>query len=1034
MKECYLVILILLVGNAYAQQTGGHLTGYITDNGNPVENAFILLSTQSKKEKYTSYSNKNGYYQFNNIHAGEGYKITVISINLDSVGADNIEILLGETVQLNFAIDKKTNRLQDIIVKSSIAQKGSQFSVKTSKELATTSGIHGGLFQPFPSLQILQNGGLSISQQNPRLNAYYIDGAVQNDIFGLGATGIAGAQTLGFPIQKEEVEQIQVISTPFDASVGNFIGGAINITTKAGTNKAKQSYFWESGWGRIAQQKKGLQLSGPLIQNKLFYAVAINELYYKANQPFDFSTYRGDIQTEKQWQLAANTIQALYNYDIGNPDFIDERENRKLSIRLDWLLPKNQKIVFSFRTFQYSRATNTMSTPTSIHFSNSAKKYSGGVTYGNIEYKKWWRKSSNRLLFSIYKNRDISKSGNASFPALRILDGDGFLYAGNQPDAMQNELMQTQFFIYNRFQTAYNKYTISVGTEIHHSIIQNSFLPNNYGTYFYYSLANLLQNHQPGAYERNIFAISTNPIKYSRAAVFSQVEKKIYKNIQIQAGIRITLEQISTQQSLNNSFNKDILPTMLTIHQEDNTEVGKKISIQPAATPRLSFTYTNTSKGIWIQGGTGLFTGTIPLAWLSGVTLYNGINANTFNASNSALKYLRFNPDPLLQWQPNQFADSFAKPTINLVSDQIKMPTIWKTSIQIKKNFKRNITVQTVFSYFVNRQEISFKNIGLPEPANQMIGVDNRMIYDSTANIMGYNKVYLLTNTKKASGYGYQLELQIRKNINNGTLDLAYVWGDAFSLYDGNYNVVANQWKLNESVEGRNYLKRSRSDYSMGTVAQVNYRHIFKINKKQIGIQLTYTGSAGDLMSYVYGKKNLVQDDLNSPGFDLIYIPTISDLQQQQFVPIISEGLYYTSGLQKEMLNLFIEENTYLKNRRGLYAERNGSRQPFRHQLNLSIDYNGSFTLYRNKIWMNLYIQLYNLQEWLLPATKLLSPTFSSRVPIINFMGFVPGSFVPTYSFNPAILEKRATDIQLSASRETDRFFFVKTGLSLSFY
>jgi hypothetical protein len=1034
MKGFYIVIFLLFFENAFTQQTGGNLTGYVTNNGNPVENALIILSTQSKKEKYNTYSTQKGYYQFNNIHAEEGYQVLAISSTHDSVYANNIEILLGETIQLNLVFDKKINQLQDVLVKSSIPQKFYSFTVKTTTDLASANGIYGGLFQQFPNLQILQNGGLSIAQQNPRLNAVYIDGALQNDIFGLGATGVAGAQTLGFPIQKEEVEQVQVMSSSFDVAIGNNTGGAIHITTKAGSNKAKQKYFLENSWGNIAQQKMGLQLSGPIIQNKLFYAISFDRLYFNASQPFNFSTYKGDIQTDKQWELAANTIQHLYNYDIGNVNFIDNRENRKLSARIDWLLPKNQKIVCSFRTFQYARINTNRSTHTSIHFSNGAKHFTGAVTYGNIEYKKWWRKSSNRLLLSAYNNTDISKTGNAAFPSLRILDGDGFMYAGNQPDAMQNELNQKQLFVYNRFQIEKNNSTISVGTEIHYSTIKNSFLPNNYGTYFYYSLSDFLQNKRPGAYERNIYTQSTNPIKYIRAAIFFQTEKKIHKNFHIQAGVRIGFEQVKMREQANDSFNNQLLPTMLAMHNESATAAGVQAIIPPAVNPRISFTYQATNKGWWIHGGTGFFTSTVPLAWLSGISLFNGLNTETFNASATTLKQLRFNPDPLTQWHPAQFGDSFSNTPINLVSSHLKMPTVWKTSIQVKKIINRSFMLQTELLFFSNQQEISFKNIALPIPNSRLVGADTRTVYDSNANIAGFNQVYLLKNADQASGYGYQVNIQLRKKIKHATIDLAYVLGDVFSLHDGNYNLLANQWKLNESDEGRNTLKRSRSDYSIGSAAQVRYNHSIILGKKQIGLQIEYIGSAGNLVSYVYGEKSLVRDDEKSPGFDLIYIPTITDLQQQQFVPFISEGLYYPVNLQKELLNQFIEADKYLSSRRGLYAERNGSRQPFRHQINASFNCNFPFQLYRNKVWLNFYIHLFNLQNWLLPTTKVANLSFASKVRPINFMGYVPGSFVPTYSFNPGILAINTQQLPLGASLETDRFFLLKTGISLSFY
>ncbi|MFX4865140.1 hypothetical protein ABTB62_20385, partial [Acinetobacter baumannii] len=73
------------------------------------------------------------------------------------------------------------------------------------------------------------------------------------------------------------------------------------------------------------QQRIGLQLNGPIIRNKIFYAGSIDYFKHEANEWFDFMRYKGNLQNPKQLQLAANTIQSLYHYDIGMPEFIDWR-------------------------------------------------------------------------------------------------------------------------------------------------------------------------------------------------------------------------------------------------------------------------------------------------------------------------------------------------------------------------------------------------------------------------------------------------------------------------------------------------------------------------------------------------------------------------------------------------------------------------------------------------------------------------------------------------------------------------------------
>lgn len=1020
--------------NTSAQQTGGQIAGYITKSGYPIKGAYIILSVNAYKEKYASYSDANGYYRFPNIDAIGTYTLKVITDVGDSTTVNGIEILIGETIQVNINLQENLNTLKDILVKSSIPIRNYSFGVRKAYDLVKSNGIYGGMFQQFPQIHMMQNGGLSIAQQNPRLNAIYIDGALQNDLFGLSATGVAGGQTLGFPIQTEEVEQVQVLSSHFDASIGNFAGGAINITTKMGTNKARQKYFIERGMGKIMQQRIGLQLNGPIIRNKIFYAGSIDYFKHEANEWFDFMRYKGNLQNPKQLQLAANTIQSLYHYDIGMPEFIDWRQNSKISLRIDWLFNRNQKLVCSFRSFKYQRVNNNSSNPYALFLSNSAKQFSGNVVYGNIEYKKWWNKKSNRLLLSIYRNNDNTSSGQGSFPAIRILDGEGMIYTGNQPDAMQNNVKQTHFFLYNKFQLEKEKYTYNIGIELHHTRIKNSFEPNGFGTYFYYALADFIQNKKPGSYEREIYTQKTNHLTYTRAAIFLQSEKRFNNNWQVHTGIRIIVENIAGSPKPYRSFNEHILPKIAAVYNIENTQVGDAIHILPGFAPRISFTYQNIKTGWRIQGGTGFFTGTIPLAWLSGVDLFNGINNNVFRASNSSLNQLHFNPNPYTQWHPAQFADSFSIPTINLVSKQLKMPMIWKTALLIRKDFNNTLSIQTDCLFFINREEIAFSNIALSLPTIQLSGPDHRSVYDSNANIAGYREVYFLKNNKQQSGYGYQFQVQLRKQFKHSTFDVAYLFGDAFTRYDGNFNLLSNQWKLNESVGGRNNLSLARSDYSIGKVIQIRYHRAIRLGKQQLGVQIEYHGRSGSPFSYVYGEKSIIQDAINTPGYDLLYIPTKTDLEKQLFVPVISASYYYTPEVQKQLLNSYIDGNVYLSNRRGMYAERNGSRHPFIHQFNVHLSFDMPVKLYRNKMYIHSFISLFNIQTWIIKRSDNANLFGRSQVKLINFMGYTNGNYTPTYSIDPNLDFYKGLSRTTRVSPELDLFLYIKTGFNVSFY
>ena len=70
-----------------------------------------------------------------------------------------------------------------------------------------------------------------------RYNNIQIDGAVNNDLFGLAATPAApGGQADTQPISFDAIQELQLLVAPYDVRQGGFSGGGINAITRSGTN------------------------------------------------------------------------------------------------------------------------------------------------------------------------------------------------------------------------------------------------------------------------------------------------------------------------------------------------------------------------------------------------------------------------------------------------------------------------------------------------------------------------------------------------------------------------------------------------------------------------------------------------------------------------------------------------------------------------------------------------------------------------------------------------------------------------------
>ena len=138
-----------------------------------------------------------------------------------------------------------------------------------------------------PSASVTNGGGISIQGINNRYNSIFIDGAVNNDVFGLANSGTNGGQAGISPISFDALEQITVNVSPYDVTLGGFSGAGINAVTRSGTNEFEGSAYYifsnqsfANANSPITEQRQeldynnqiyGLRVGGPIVKDKLFF-------------------------------------------------------------------------------------------------------------------------------------------------------------------------------------------------------------------------------------------------------------------------------------------------------------------------------------------------------------------------------------------------------------------------------------------------------------------------------------------------------------------------------------------------------------------------------------------------------------------------------------------------------------------------------------------------------------------------------------------------------------------------------------------
>ena len=86
---------------------------------------------------------------------------------------------------------------------------------------------------------------VSVAGNSSRYNGLQIDGAANNDLFGLASSaGAPGGTAETQPISLDAIQEIQLVVSPYDVRQGGFTGGGINAITKSGTNSIHGTAFF----------------------------------------------------------------------------------------------------------------------------------------------------------------------------------------------------------------------------------------------------------------------------------------------------------------------------------------------------------------------------------------------------------------------------------------------------------------------------------------------------------------------------------------------------------------------------------------------------------------------------------------------------------------------------------------------------------------------------------------------------------------------------------------------------------------------
>jgi hypothetical protein len=1054
----FAVAMLLLPVLTFAQNTTGNISGSVkADNGEVLVGATISVLHVPTGSVYNAQSRKSGLFDLSNLQPGGPYVVTVSYVNYQSEKKEEIYVALGDVVRLDIILSSKIDKLKDVTV--STTKRGSDLSVKGGSQTIIgrdkldnlpTVGRNVQDFLRFtPTAKFVgSNGdlaGVSIAGQNNRFNSLYIDGAVNNDQFGLSASGTNGGQTGVGPISIDAVDQFQVMVSPFDASIGNFTGGGINATTKGGTNNVSGTVYSFTqnqnltGKTPIGAKEKAVKLNpfqartvggsvgGAIFKNKLFYFVNFETIENERPQPFDISGYKG-ASGKADIDKLAEFVKTKYGYDVGGyQDNAASTSAKRLATKIDWNINKMNKFSISYRLNETNSYATSSSSASRVNFYNNGVLYPNKTKSLSAELKSFFKNgASNKFLYTYTDVVDDRSAIGSPFPRVTILDGTaGQMIFGSEEFSTANLLKQRNINFLDYFKFNINKNAFTIGADYELSKSYNVFIRQNYGSYQFGSLADFLGEKAPIRYDRSFSILDQTTgdntkaaakFNSSRASAFINDEIRYSDNLTFNIGIRADYTKFITQPLEDLYFN--FYTTQ--IYDYNGARSGSIPDPKMSISPRVGFTYKMPEENITLRGGFGMFTGRIPLVWPGGVYNNNGMAVGGLAITNSAdiAKYaITFRPNPLGQYTAADLglSTAAAKGQMDLISTNFKLPKILRATLAMDKKLKDNwsITVEGTVSKNIN--EIYYRRLDIQKPVGQLAGPDNRYIYDLKrvgypaapgsgilAGSNPYTGVYLLENQRYygRTGFAYNFTASIDKSWTDGfSFNAFYTYGSSFVTHEPTSSQNNSQWRFMETVNGRNDVQRSRSDFDLGHRVSAFVAKKFTYAKGALAstFSLVYNGQSGNPFSYVYAT-GPVRDQGTGESNDLIFIPTADQIKAMTFVTNSSYPL--SAAQQGQALEDYIAQDNYLSKNRGKYAERNGARLPFTNIIDVKFVQDFNVKMNNKKYQFQLTYDVFNFTNMLNRNWGRTYFMSNDQFSVIKYQG-ATGSTVPSYSFSP---------------------------------
>lgn len=1052
LKHLLLAGIAMLAGTlAYAQVTTSSMNGRVTDEkGEPVVGAAVVATHEPSGTVYGAIVNQNGQYTINGMRAGGPYKVEVSSVGYNSLLFKDVTLQLAETYNLSATLKESTEFLEQVVV---IGTAKSKFS---NERTGAATNIDNSQIAALPTvsrsitdvtrLSPYGGNGMSFAGADGRTANFTVDGANFNNNFGLSEKLPGG----GSPISIDAIEEMQVVISPFDVRQTNFIGGGVNAITKSGTNTFKGTAYvyhknenlrgdaigGEQITGARAKDRTttyGFTLGGPIVKNKLFFFV--NYEYVKT--PTIANRWRGSEEGKEDannyisrtklsdLQKVSDFVKDKYGYDTGSyTNFPADESNQKILARIDWNInDKNHLAVRYNYTLNRgwnapnktsmdggTRASGARTSQYSMSFANSMYAIDNSVHSVSLDLNSRITDNlSNQFLATFSKLDDTRSTGSSEFPFIDILDGSGqnYMALGYELFSWNNAVHNTIANVRDDLTWYLGNHKVTGGLRYEYQMADNAYMRNGTGYYRYSSLDDFLNGAAPEIVNLTYgYNGEKNPaarVRFSQASIYAQDEWSVRENFKLTYGVRFDGLFFNNKDVVtNNAILKLNYYPKAKDFKETHIDTGKWPGAQLAISPRVGFNWdVFNNKSLKVRGGTGLFSGRLPLVFFTNMPTNSGsvqyqAQINAKNAAKKGFTMAEFagglvkdangkvTTNALYQkllglgypanYRPE---DGTVPSSISAVDNKFKMPQVWKTSLAvdyaIPTSFPFSVSVEGIFNKTINGVMISdwsMKDAGSYAKFN---GVDNRPIYpDSFRN---GTSAFVLENTNK--GYGYSASATVNMTpIPEVNIMAAYTHTASKEITSMPGSNAESAFTYVPTVAGPNYI---------------DLHNAINVIPDRFIASVTHNDHCGNHFSLIYetwrGSSNysyMLSNDMNGDGYayDAVYIPTDAQVKNGDF--------RFVSDDDRDRFMAFVHKDKYLSKHQGKYAEAYSVYSPWVHRVDFSYKHDFKVKAGKTTNILQLGFDIKNLlnlfnSNW--GVMKILNPAIGTEAKILKYEG-----------------------------------------------